>query len=70
MEQTLRTNKKLFDDTVAIATGIQKLIGRLDPDTLESVTYIIYNALADTADDVMKQAISDGYKPTGNTHAK
>lgn len=55
MEQTQRTKVKLEENTLLLVADLQKIFGKLDKDTLETVNYMIYCSLSWMADDVLEQ---------------
>jgi hypothetical protein len=56
MEQTERTKTKLDENTALLVSDLQKIFGKFDKDTLETVQYMIYCSLSWMADDVLAQA--------------
>lgn len=65
---TPRTKAKLEENCGLALESSLKLavedVGMMDQLAREAIYQILYNALSWTADDVLAQAIADGYKPT------
>jgi len=69
MDQTQRTKEKLEENTLLLVSDLQKIFGRLDKDTLETVHFMIYCSLSWMADDVLAQAeIKQGITDAESTH--
>ena len=57
VEQSQRTKQKLEENTLLLVSDLQKIFGKLDKETLENITYMLYCSLAWMADDVLEQAL-------------
>jgi len=63
--QSARTKEKLSENTENAVTDILKIVGvPLSLDVHEKLAFLIYSSLTWTADDVLAQAVDDGYKST------
>jgi hypothetical protein len=60
MEHSERIKHKMEEKTIFLLCDLQKVFGKLDPDTFESVQHMIYATLQSTADDVVSEKWMEG----------
>ena len=60
MQLTDRTVHKIEEKTIFLLCDLEKIVGKLDPETFERIQYMIYSALAGVAEDVVLQAWAEG----------
>jgi hypothetical protein len=64
IQQSIRTTNKIEENLACIVRDFDRIAPGLSDAKKQELATVIWNGLAWTAEDVLKQAIEDGYKAT------